>query len=336
MAYVFAEYANRIWPREEGSRGAYVLVMYAAGSIVVLTAVNMLGVREGKWTQNVLTVAKVGGLAVIVAAGFLHAAPAATAPAPATASSDFSWTDLGAAMIFVLFTYGGWNEMAFVAAEVKNPQKNILRALLVGTLAVTVIYVFVNLAFLYSLGLDGARHATVAADVLGLGIGPWAGPTFSVLICISALGAINGQIFTGSRIYFAMGREHRLYAWLGRWNARRGTPSCSLLIQGGITLFLAVWFGISRDGFEAMVKFTTPGFWFFLMLVGASVFVLRRREPAVIRPYRVPGYPVTPALFCLSSALLVCVSVAYAVTHQSWEALWSIAVLLVGMVMSFL
>ena len=114
-----------------------------------------------------------------------------------------------------------------------------------------------------------------------------------------------------------MGSEHRLYAWLGRWNARRGTPVCSLLVQGAITLVLAVWFGLSRDGFESMVKFTTPGFWFFLMLVGASVFVLRRREPAVARPYRVPGYPLTPVLFCLSCAFMVYASVAYAVAASA-------------------
>jgi amino acid transporter len=336
MAYAFAEYANRIWPRAEGGRGAYVLVMYAAASIAILTTVNMLGVREGKWTQNVLTVAKVIGLTAIVAVGLLHAAPASTAPVTATASPGLSWADMGLAMIFVLFTYGGWNEMAYVAGEVKEPRKNILRALLLGTLAVTVIYVSVNLAFLHGVGLNGARQATVAADVLELGIGPWAGLTMSLLICISALGAINGQIFTGSRIYFAMGREHRLYAWLGRWNTRRGTPLCSLLIQGAITVLLVVCFGLSRDGFESMVKFTTPGFWFFLMLVGGAVFVLRLREPAVDRPCRVPGYPVTPALFCLSCAWLVYASLAHAVEHRSWEALWSMGVLLVGAVMSLL
>jgi amino acid transporter len=176
----------------------------------------------------------------------------------------------------------------------------------------------------------------VAADVLELGIGPRAGQIISLLICISALGAINGQIFTGSRIYYAMGSEHRLYAWLGRWSARRGTPVYSLLIQGAITLTLVICFGLSRNGFEGMVKFTTPGFWFFLMLVGVSLFVLRRREPAVARPFRVPGYPVTPALFCLSCAWMVYASVAYAVEHRSWEALWSIAILLVGVVMSLM
>ncbi len=199
----------------------------------------------------------------------------------------------------------------------------------------TAIYIVVNLAFVHALGLEGARHKAPATDVLALGIGTWAGQAISLLICISALGAINGQIFTGSRIYYAMGQEHRLYAWLGRWNARRDTPLCSLAIQGAITLALVIWFGLTQNGFEGMVIFTTPGFWFFLMLVGLSVFVLRRCDPAVERPFRVPGYPVTPMLFCLSSAWMVYAGVRYAFQHQSWEAIWSIAILLVGVAASF-
>lgn len=335
MAYIFAEYANRIWPQADGPRAVYVLVAYAAGSIVVMTAINIAGVREGKWTQNILTTVKVLGLVAIVAIGLLSTAPAAPTPEPPVTPSHFTLSDFGMAMIFVLFVFGGWNEMAYVGAELRNPRKNILRTLLIGTVAVTVIYVLMNLAFVHALGLDGARRSTAAADVLKLGIGPWAGQAVSLLICISALGAINGQIFTGSRIYYAFGTEHRLYAWLGRWDARRGTPVCSLLIQGAITLALAVWFGFGQKGFESMVKFTTPGFWFFLTLVGASLIVLRKREPDVERPYRVPGYPVTPIIFCLSSIFMVFAGLYYAVENRSWEAFWSIAILLVGVAMSF-
>ena len=114
MAFLFADYANQIWPRAEGPASAGVLAAYAVASIVALTAVNMLGVRESKWTQNVLTVAKVLGLAVIVAVGFSHPASAA-ASAPPAAATDLSASTFGLAMVFVLFAYGGWNEMAFVA-----------------------------------------------------------------------------------------------------------------------------------------------------------------------------------------------------------------------------
>lgn len=336
MAYAFAEFANHIWPRAEGSDAACVLALYAVGSIIVLTVVNILGVREGKWTQNALTSAKVLGLTAIVVVGFFSTAPVSATPITAATNSVFSWAEVGFAMIVALFTYGGWNEMAYVGAEVKEPQKNILRALLIGTVAVAAIYVLFTLASLHAVGFEGARRATMAADVLELAVGPCASVAISLLICISALGAVNGQIFTGARIYYAMGSEHRLFAWLGHWNARFGTPVCSLLIQGAITLALTIWFGLSQsqNGLESIVKFTTPGFWFFLMLVGVAVFVLRWREPSTDRPYLVPGYPLTPILFCLSSGFMVYASLAYAIKNSSWEAFWSIGVLLVGVAMS--
>ncbi len=332
MAYVFADYANRIWPRAEGPHLTPVLVAYAAGAVVALSAVNYLGIREGKWTQNELTAAKVIGLLAVVLVGLAYTAPLMppTGTIGPLKSLKSLWSDFGLAMILVLFTYGGWNEMAFVAAEVRHPRRNIVRALLLGTLAVTAIYLLVNAAFLHALGLAGARHATPATDVLELAIGRWAGCAISILICVSALGAINGQVFTGARIYYAMGTDHRLYSWLGRWDARREQPIRSLLVQAVVTLALVIAFGSTPDGFESMVIFTTPAFWFFLMLVGVSLFVLRRRDPQTERPYRVPGYPVTPIVFCLCSALMVYASVAYAVEHRSWEAIWSIAILLVG------
>jgi basic amino acid/polyamine antiporter, APA family len=338
MAYAFATYANQIWPQAQGRDAIYVTVAYAAGSIAVMTLINIAGVSEGKWTQNVLTTAKLLGLAAVVMIGLSFVAPTAHAGLPAEPSNKITLAGLGSAMIFVLWAFGGWNEMAFVAAEVKEPRKNIVRALLIGTLAVTALYVLINLAFVHALGLSGARRDTVAEDVVRLGLGPWAGKAMSLLICVSALGAVNGQIFTGSRIYYAMGADHRLYAWLGRWNARRGAPVWSLLLQGAVAIGLAVWFGhdTGQKGFDRMVIFTAPGFWLFLALVAISVMVLRRREPQAVRPYRVPGYPVTPILFALSCGFMVYSGLHYAIHNGSWEAFWSIGVLAVGVLMSFL
>jgi len=355
MAYVFARYANQLWPwlGQQASqwwpghpqRGeSAVLMFYAVLSIVVLSGINILGVRQGKWTQNLLTTIKVLGLAAIMAVGFAVGAPQmphAVATPAETPSLTLSGFNL--AMILVLFAYGGWNEMAYVAAEVRNPRKNIVRALILGTGAVTLIYVLVTAAFVHALGLEGSRNSQgVAAEVLGFAIGPWAARVISLLICISALGAINGQIFTGARIYYAMGTDHRLYAWLGRWNQRRGTPVWSLAIQAIITLALVLAFGwlqmtgrSSLSGFSGMVVFTAPAFWFFLVLVGVSVAELRSREPNVARPYRVPGYPVVPILFCLSSLFMLYSTLVYAIQNQSWEAIWSVALLAAGVPMCF-
>jgi APA family basic amino acid/polyamine antiporter len=332
-AYVFARYANQIWKLGDTPRA---LVAYAAGSIVVLTLVNMLGVREGKWTQNVLTVIKVVGLGAIFVVGLFCGSPE---PPPATGQV---WSNLGLAMIFVFYTYGGWNEMAYVGAEVRNPQKNILRALVLGTVAVAGIYVLVNAAFLRTLGVTGLSAAStdssraVAADLLNM-VSPWGGRMISVLICISALGAINGMIFTGARIYYAMGTEHRLYAWLGRWDQRRGSPLISLLSQAVVTLLLVVGFGWrgGAEGFDALLAFTSPVFWGFFLLVGLSLFALRECDRDLARPYRVPLFPLVPILFCLSSLFMLYSSINYAMEKLSSNAYWAVGILGLGVLLTF-
>ena len=158
------------------------------------------------------------------------------------------------------------------------------------------------------------------------------------MICVSALGVINGQIFTGARIYYAMGTEHRLYAWLGRWNPRLGTPVWSLAIQAVVTLGLVTGFGLmqkgSQSGFDRLVIFTTPVFWIFMLLVGISLFVLRYREPGTQRPYRVPGYPLVPILFCCSSLFMIWKSLAWAIENRCPEAFWSIVILAIGLALT--
>ena len=258
---------------------------------------------KGNGLQNLLTAAKVLGLAAIVVAGFCFAAPASSTAATASATQPVT-TDFRFAMILVLFAYGGWSEMAFVAAEVRDPRKNILRALLLGTVSVTVIYVLVNLAFLHCLGLEGMRREGVAANVLEIALGPWGQRLISLLICISALGAINGTILTGSRIYYALGTEHRLYAWLARWSPRWQTPVQSLAIQAAVTLALIAGFGLSGPGFDNLVIFTAPVFWAFFLLVGVSLLVLRcatRRRRGLIASLAIRGRRwcfVSPACSC--------------------------------------
>lgn len=329
LAFVFADYANRIYPL-----GSHALAIYAAGAIAALTVINILGVASGKWTQNLLTVAKIVGLLAVVAIGFLYAAPETPAPAK---PSDANW---GLAMILILYAYGGWNDMAYVSAEVRDPEKNILRALVSGTLAVTLTYVLVNAAFLHALGLEGLRQApAVAADVARLGAGEWGAKAVSVLVAVSALGAVNGMIFTGGRIYYAMGKEHKLFALLGRWSPRLGTPAWSLAAQGLIAMAVVLGFGLSAgksdgDGFERMVDYTLPMFWLFLLLVAVSLLVLRFRDPARRRPHRVPLYPLTPLIFAASCAFMLRASLLRASEQGSPVASVSFGLLAVGLIVS--
>jgi amino acid transporter len=336
MAYVFARYANQLLPLGEGR---LPLAAYATASIIVLTAVNILGVREGKWTQNILTIAKVLGLIAVVAAGLIWAIPTQAAQAAAAAPSG---GDFRLALILILYAYGGWNEMAYVSAEVRNPEKNIVRALLLGTAAVAVIYIVVNMSFVHALGFEGVRGAkAVAAEVLDkTPLGRYGGWFISLLICVSALSAVNGLTLTGARIYYAMGTDHRLYRWLGEWSARWGTPARSLIIQAAVTLALVAGFELAASeqassGFESMVKFTTPVFWFFFLLVGETLFILRDREPQVARPFRTPWFPRLPIWFYLSSLFMLYSSLSYAIEKRTYEALWAVGILVAGLVLSY-
>lgn len=246
-------------------------------------------------------------------------------------------------MILIMYAYGGWNDLAFVSAEVRDPDRNLKKALVLGTLAVTSIYLLVNAAFIRALGFEGTRTAqAVAADVVQLRLGNWGAGAVSLLVCISALSAINGMVLTGARVYYALGREHSLFAPLGHWSGRFGAPVRSLLVQGLITLAVVGGFGglttdqgYAGDGFTRMVNFALPIFWFFLMLVGFSLLVLRWREPDARRPFRVPLYPLTPLVFCAGTLFMLYSSADYAWKNRSVEALWAAGILAAGVALCF-
>jgi amino acid transporter len=302
IAYVFGDYATRLL-----SLGAHSATIYALAGVVVFTALNVIGVREGTLAQNILTTIKVLALCVVIVVGFL-VNPAPTAPA---AFKEPGFTSVAVALIVILWTYGGWNEIAYIAAEVKDPRRNIVRSLMIGLALVTVIYLLVNVAFLHCMGIMAMRDSkAVAADVLKVQFGQWGLRMISVLVVISALGALNGFIITSSRVYYAMGVEHRLLAPLGRWSARFGTPVAALIFQGAIILVLLVVFG-SRGGFLTMVFLTAMPFWGFLVLTTLALIVLRYRDRDVERPFRVPLFPVVPIVFAIACAWMVYRSVIF-------------------------
>jgi APA family basic amino acid/polyamine antiporter len=316
--FVFGDYASRIV-----SLGQYSSAIYAGLATALLTAMHILGVRQGTGTQNLLTGAEVFGVILVIVAGLGLAAPAPAEAQTASASS----TSFGLMMVFVLLTYGGWTEAAYVSAELRDVRRNMVRVLFASILVITALYLLVNWAYLNALGLAGtAKAEQVAADVMRGGFGERGATIISILIAISALSTASGTIFTGARTSYALGRDVQAFHSLGVWHPRTSTPANALLVQGAVALALILLGVLTRRGFETIVEYTAPVFWFFILLTGLSLFVLRRREPDVARPFRVPFYPVTPVLFCLASSYLLYSSLAY----TGIGALVGVAVLAVG------
>jgi basic amino acid/polyamine antiporter, APA family len=304
LGFVFGDYAGQLIGRPDASG------VLAAALVVALTAINVAGLHVAKGAQNVLTAALVAGLVLVIVAGFVvPAVPAGTA----AAGGGGDRPALGLAMVFVLLAYGGWNEAAYVSSELRGGRRMIALALALGISAVTVLYVLANVAYLRGLGLEGVRRSdAVAADLLARALGPAGASAIAVVVIAAAVTSANATLLMGSRMVWAFGRDFHLFAPLGRWSGRAGSPVNALLVQGGIALLLVLFGNASRSGFEAMVAYTAPVFWLFFLLTGISLFVLRRKDPATPRPFRVPLYPVAPTVFCLACAYLLWSSLAYA------------------------
>lgn len=299
MAFAFATYARAIWNPWPAHR--FTLQAYALAAVAVLTAIHMAGVRASRWTQNLLTVVKFLGLLGIA----LAACATGGAPPSGVAQAPLPFS---VALILVLFAFGGWNEMAFVAAEVRHPGRNLIRAMVLGTGAVTGLYLAVTFAFLRVLGFHGlSASGAAAAEAFGSVLPAPAGKVFSALICVSALGALGGIVFTGARISYAVGRDHRAFRPLAAWNDRIGAPRKALLFQGLVAACLIV----SLGAFVDTLIYTAAAVYAFYLATSVAVLVLRRREPSVPRPYKVTAYPVPTLVFCAVCLFLIQGAVAY-------------------------
>jgi APA family basic amino acid/polyamine antiporter len=300
LAFVFARYAMTLYPSGEN-----MLPVYASMAVIILTLINILGVKEGKWAQNLLTIIKAIGILAIVIAGFF--APAGQMTAPETTGITMGGFQL--ALILVLFTFGGWNEMAYVAAEVKHPGRNIVRSLVIGTVFVTITYMLVNGSFLHALGPEKMSSSdAIAVDTLATLAPEMAARMIGIIICLSALGAVNGLIFTGARISYAMGAGHRSFRALGKWSPRYGTPVRALIVQACLSVAILLLAG----SFIETILYTAPVAWLFFLATGVSVFVLRKKEPYTERPYKISGFPVTAVIFCAACVFMCYSSVTYA------------------------
>jgi amino acid transporter len=319
LCFIFGDYATEIYPL-----GNYSSVIYAAAAVIALTAINLRGVNMGTGAQKLLTLLEVIGLLVIIFVGLFVLSPAEEI---SQISESGSGNVLGLAMVFVLLTFGGWNEAAYISSEMKSGQKWIAKALIFGIMLITVIYFLVNLAFLRGLGLSGmAGSNAIASDLMGNAFGQTGVVLISFLVGVAALTSGNATIFTGARSNYALGRDFPVFAFMGKWKNKSEGPVNAFVIQGVIAMVLISLGLFSRSGFETMIDYTAPVFWFFLLIVGLSLFVLRRKEPGKDRPFKVPLYPFLPLVFCISSCYLLYSSIVY----TGWGAFVGISVLLAG------
>lgn len=338
LAFVFGDYLNQALPL--GSGGS---VIYALAAVLVLWFVNARGIKAGAATQSWLTAVEVCGLLLIVVAalwlvGGSSATPAAAA-APA-ASSAPSLSAFGLAMVFVLLTYGGWNEAAYISAELKDERRNMVRALVLSILVITLLYLLVNWAYWRGLGVQGmAKSNAVAADLLRVAFGPVGEKVMAVLVAIAAVTSINATMIVGARTNYALGCDWPLLQKLAFWDGERNTPANAMHLQNIAAVVLVLIGAWTGSGFRSMVEFTAPVFWLFFLLTGLALFVLRSREPEVERPFRVPLYPVLPVVFCATCAYMLWSSLSYVYSQKlgGLNAAWiGVGVLAIGLVLLML
>lgn len=337
LGFVFGDYMNQVLPiGKPGS--AFGPACYAAVAISVLSWLNIRSVKAGTQAQAWLTALEVCGLLLIVLAALSllgnGVAVPAQPPGPAPLHGSF-----GLAMVFVLLTYGGWNEAAYLSAEMKNGRRDMVRALVLSLTIITGLYLLVTWAYWQGLGLEGMRKSdAIAADLLRSAFGPVGANLISLIVAVAAITSINATIIVGARSSYAAGVDWPVLARLGAWDGRTGTPANALRLQCAAALLLVLAGAWSGSGFKSMVEFTAPVFWLFFLLSGVSLFVLRVREPDTARPFKVPLFPALPLAFCAMCAYMLWASLSYVYSQRlgGFNAAWiGVAVLAAGVVLLF-
>jgi amino acid transporter len=302
--------------------GTFGPAIHAALAVVVLSLLQVMGTGASGRVQVALTALTIVLILVLAAAGFV----AEPGPVELSQNVDQSSGLAGLALVFILLTYGGWNEASYLSGEIKDVRRKMVLVLLMGTGIVVALYMVFNFSLAYSLGVERLAKQTTVTGPIEVLFGSWGSAVAGMAICIAALSTLNGTLFTGGRSVYALGQSFAPLKVLGKTNSELGTPAAAIASQSVISLSLIGFGALQRDGFTAMVEYTAPVFWGFMLLAGFSLFLFRWREPNADRPFRVPFYPITPLLFCATSAYLLHASLAY----TGAGALIGVAVLLLG------
>ena len=304
IATTFAEYLLRVLGYDPTVAPYDGWVHYvAAAAIAVIAGLNYVGVRWGSLVQNVTTLAKFVGLLFIVIAAIAIGLPRTGGHfTPAAPPGSFSIAPFGLALVSVLWAYDGWADLAFISGEVKDPARNLPRALILGTLAVIAIYLLANIAYLGTMSVEEIRHSKlVAADVALRLVGPAGVTLVAVTVMLSTLGTLNGSILTNPRVFFAMAADGLLFRKIAAVHPRYQTPYVAI----ALTAVLGIIFVLLRTFEQLADTFVTAILPFYALGV-ASIFVFRRRPAADYRPpFRAPLYPIAPILFVLAALYLL-------------------------------
>jgi len=315
VCYVFAEYGTQFVALPEATASLASVTVHlpfvgditpfkdlgvkslASCVIVLLTVINYLGVRFGGWVQNIFSIVKItamlGMVAVVILTPGVGQVSHLTIDSLVIQPSGLAWwLAVAAALQGAFWAYDGWHKITWIGGELKNPQRDLPRSLILGILLVTALYLALSAVYSYVLPIDEmARSKLVAADVAErcfAGGGRW----IAAAVMVSTFGAANAIILTSARLYFSMGERGAFPAFLGRVQPRFRTPSASLLVQAAWSVVLL--FSGTFDTLTDTLVFVS---WFFYAANAGAVMVLRWREPEAPRPFKVPGYPVVPVLF---------------------------------------
>jgi len=275
----------------------------AIAVVALLSFVNILGLKQGKTLQNISTITKVLTLLAIIILGIFSGKGEVSNFTPFTflGGTHGLISLLGLALIPVLWTYGGWHEGTYVTGETRNAQRVLPRALIAGTLIIIVFYILLNMVYIYLVPVrEIAQTNLIASNIMQVLFGEPAKKMVEILVVISAFGAINGMIITTSRITYALGKDHLIFRYLGKVGPRFSTPARSIVINGLWTIILIIW-----GTFTRLLFFTGVLMWLYFGLIVIGVYILRRKYPDLIRPYKVWGYPLTPLIFIFACAWLV-------------------------------
>jgi basic amino acid/polyamine antiporter, APA family len=282
----------------------------AVGAILFLSAVNYFGVKPGAITQNVLTILKLSALAILVVAG-LTLAPAIPAPEPLPPLAQQEiLLGVGAALVPVLFAFGGWQQTNFIAEELIDPERNLPRALLAGVSIVVLVYLLANLAYLRTLGVAGLSSSSApAADAVSALLGPRGRGLMAAGIAVSTFGFLNLVILVSPRVYQAMARDGLFFPSLARLHVRYRTPAAAIVFQGAWAVILTL-----TGRYGDLLDYVVFGDWIFFAAVASTVFVFRSRERngrerSRLR-FRMPGFPLLPLAFMLAAFYVVVGSIA--------------------------